>query len=32
MKVTEKQNSKIECIIGEKQNADLDSDERLIFL
>ena len=32
MKVTEKQYSKIECIIGEKQNEVLDSDERLIFL
>ena len=32
MKVTEKQYSKIECIIGEKQNEVLDSDERLIIL
>ena len=32
MKITEKQYSKIECIVGETKNEVIDSDERLIIL
>lgn len=32
MKITEKQYSKIECIVGEKRCEVLDSDERLVIL
>ena len=32
MKVTEKQFSKMEYIVGEEQNEVIDSDERIIFL
>ena len=32
MKITEKQYSRIECIVGEKNKEVIDSDERLIIL
>lgn len=32
MKITEKQYSKIECIVGESNNEVIDSDERIIIL
>ena len=32
MKITEKQYSKIECIVGETNNEVIDSDERIIIL